>query len=54
MDFTAISSSTGSAITGVVNNIFDLVGDNLTVILTLLSITIGLPFVVRLFKRFAK
>lgn len=54
MDFATISSSTGTAISGVVGNIYDLVGDNLGVILTLLSITIGLPFIVRMFKRFSK
>lgn len=52
--FDDLSSSTGQAVSNSVSNIFSLVGDNLIVILSLLAIILGLPFIIRLFKRFTK
>ena len=54
MDFAAIATSTSGAITSTISNIFQLVGDNVVVILSVLSVSIGLPFIVKMVRRFAK
>lgn len=54
MTFSDIATSTGTAITGVVGNIFTLVGDNIGTILTVLGVSIGIPFIVKMVRRFAK
>lgn len=54
LDFSAISGSMTNSISSTTSNVWDLVSSNLYIILSLLAMIIGLPFIVRLFKRFSK
>lgn len=54
MNFADIATSTNGAITTTIGNVFQLVGDNIVVILSVLSVSIGIPFIVKMVRRFAK
>lgn len=54
MTFSDLATSTATGISGLVDNMFTLIGDNIGIVLTILSVSIGIPFLVKFVRRMAK
>ncbi|MDD4111123.1 MAG: hypothetical protein PHS54_06250 [Clostridia bacterium] len=54
MTFSDIATSTSAGISTMVGDLFTLIGDNIGVVLTILSVSIGIPFLIKFVRRLAK